>query len=526
MRADNLRIVTAPRVERAPSIDPDRLDALAVDVRAVRPNLIDGWEATALVESLGYTDGRVQRELGLNDTREAGEYVYSQSSALPRAPEARWTPKTESLQTIVLRSAASTLIYAVPWLAVFVAQTVRPNAMSLPGEVAPSLALALMFSLVASGGFVQAIVRRGEFYVGMRQFGLARHVVDGLFRLGVATTVVAAAAGVVVGWYFELASWASLTLGADAFVVMSVLWMVCATFTIRRQQWRVAVSFAVGFVAFLVARTVGADPLTAQLVAATTLLIAAIIQSRGVFADGGGLKARTTGVPLPRLSVLVYSTLPYFWYGVAYFSFLFADRLTAGTARATSASASFGIPAPYMMGMELALLTLLVGASGVEVAGALFARAIVKESVRPFHGNSKPLSGTMRRHHAGALALALITFVFAAVAIMSWAPQFLPEGLSQQARTLMLLGDIGYGLLAIGFVNALALFQLRLPWAAVRALTIALFINLVCGYILSHIFGSNYAVAGLIVGGAFFASASTLDVFRSLRHPDYSYALG
>jgi hypothetical protein len=69
------------QAERAPIVNPDSLDELVANVHAERSRLLDAWEATALVESLGYSDARVQREFGFSDTLAAGEYVYRHSRA-------------------------------------------------------------------------------------------------------------------------------------------------------------------------------------------------------------------------------------------------------------------------------------------------------------------------------------------------------------------------------------------------------------------------------------------------------------
>src|SRR5437867_640284 len=127
-----------------PAVVDPALDELVAVVRAARPRLIDAWEATALIESLGYTDARVQHEFGFSDTRTAGEYLYPLCRA-PLGPADRWAPAAARAVAIFTRAAASTLIYAVPWLTVFVAQILRPDAMRAPTRVAPALAIALMF---------------------------------------------------------------------------------------------------------------------------------------------------------------------------------------------------------------------------------------------------------------------------------------------------------------------------------------------------------------------------------------------
>jgi len=156
---------------------------------------------------------------------------------------------------------------------------------------------------------------------------------------------------------------------------------VCGIFAIRHQQWRVSIAFAVGFITFAIVRALGADVLAGQLIAATAVLVAAAVQMPRVFDDGTGAPPdRPRGVPLPRLSVVVYWTVPYSGTGrptLRSCSPIGSRRHRAGALT----NAPFGVPPAYNIGMELALLTLLVAASGVEVAAALFARAIAREAV-------------------------------------------------------------------------------------------------------------------------------------------------
>jgi hypothetical protein len=66
---------------RRTAIDRDRrLVELAARITALSPRLVDAWEATAILESLGYGDRAVQDEFGLSDTRGAGEYIFRATS--------------------------------------------------------------------------------------------------------------------------------------------------------------------------------------------------------------------------------------------------------------------------------------------------------------------------------------------------------------------------------------------------------------------------------------------------------------
>jgi hypothetical protein len=486
---------------------------------------MDGWEAAALVESLGYTDARVQREFGFPDTRAAGVSIYEASRQAAALPEPWSPPSRESRWRLVIRSAASTLIYAVPWLAVFVAQLLKADSMRMPATIAPALAVALMFSLIASGGFVQAIVRRGEFYVSLRQAAMARQVVAGIVWIGLAAALLMGALGVAVGWYFELFPWPSLILGADAFVIMSFLWMVCGAFGIRQQQWRVALAFASGFCAFAAVRTAGGDALTAQLCASAVVLAAAAVQARRVFGEQEG-DGSLAGVARPKALVLAYWTAPYFLYGTIYFAFLFADRLSTGTATMALAGQQFGIPAQYTLGMELALLTLLVAASGVEVAASLFARAVTSEARFPLGANAQGLSGCLRRCHRRAVVLTVTTFGAAAALIAGLAAASLPTGLlTPRVWVTLAVGDVAYACLATGLLNALILFETRRPWTVVSTFAMALAINLAAGYLMSHALGGFQALNGLVAGSLYFAAASTAAVKAAWKDPAYAYAV-
>src|SRR5712691_2925288 len=144
------------------------IDELIASVRRARPRLLDHWEAAALIESFGYTDSRLQREFGFVDSLTLGSFVYEKlrgSSASARPEPEPWP----SVALDLLNSVSASIVYAVPWLVLFIIERYHPDALRLPGRVGPPLSLALMMSLVVSGGFVQAIARRGPFYIGIKQ---------------------------------------------------------------------------------------------------------------------------------------------------------------------------------------------------------------------------------------------------------------------------------------------------------------------------------------------------------------------
>src|SRR6266699_2385141 len=76
--------VMSLNAERVQAVDPG-FDELVAAIRAVRPRLVDAWEATALIESLGYTDARIRREFGVSDMAGLSAYVFGVVSHGPQA---------------------------------------------------------------------------------------------------------------------------------------------------------------------------------------------------------------------------------------------------------------------------------------------------------------------------------------------------------------------------------------------------------------------------------------------------------
>jgi hypothetical protein len=496
------------------------LEELVTAVRNVRPHLLDSWEATALIESLGYTDSRIRREFGFADTAALGVYVFDVLSQRPQAPVDAAEPPLPHPLLGLIDSIGASLVYALPWLVTFLIERVRPDALRLPGNAGPPVSLSLMLSLIVSGGFIQAISRRGQFYIGLKQPGLAAMVCGYLLRLGAMVSVATALIGLFVGWYFNLFTWPYLILWADEFLVLCALWMTCGVLAVREEHWRVPLAFGIGALAFLVVRVTGHDALLAQLVGSGAVLAAAALQVPRVFAHSG-LDDQPSDAPLPRMTVLLYRALPFFWYGTLYFCFLFADRFAASASVSALTGAPFGMRPQYKLGMDVALLTFLFASAGVEYGNLRFTRLLTQAMREPFDPAAGAFARRLGRIHVRVLAIVVCTFLPTSAVVGSMAKRLLP-GQPSIVWTTVAIGDVGYLLLALGLVNALALFSLNRPWSVVKALTAALVINVTVGYVLSHLFNPYFAAAGLIAGGFVFALQSSVVVRRTIRTADHA----
>ncbi|MBL8150182.1 MAG: hypothetical protein JNN15_09680, partial [Blastocatellia bacterium] len=214
---------------------------------------------------------------------------------------------------------------------------------------------------------------------------------------------------------------------------------------------------------------------------------------------------------------LLHLLLPYFFYGIVYFSFLFADRITAGAAIPTASGLVFGINSDYKKGMDLALLDFLVVASVIEYLNYKyinFWRQMAKQI------NSQELtlfSLSLKKKYIASLCSILL--LYSAL----WLVLKQCIALSPLMMKSAILGGVGYMLFSIAILNAMILFSLSHPATILKSLAFGLAANLLVGYTLSHIVSIEYAAIGLIVGAALFAVRSTQSVVKAIAQPDYAY---
>src|SRR5207302_10030365 len=120
----------------------------------------------------------------------------------------------------------------------------------------------------------------------------------------------------------------------------------------------------------------------------------------------------------PRFGVMFISLVPFYIYGTVYFSFLFADRLTAGSAVPWVSGLSFGIDAAYKKGTDLVLLAFLITAALVEYLGDSFLRFWQRLATELPQAASETLVVSLRRRHS-RMMLVIFT-MFTVTALGAW----------------------------------------------------------------------------------------------------------
>jgi hypothetical protein len=507
------------------------LEPLLTRVAATCPSLADPFEATAIVESFGYTDRIIREEFGQPDSRTLGAIVFERQRDAPPAPrddEGRarqlrrgvgQTRLRESLRMLA-QTCSLSLIYSMPWIAAFVLDRYYPDLMQVPPDAAAPLSVALMASLILSGGFVQCIARKGQFYTSLSQPRIGAAVCIRMWWLGLATATTAAIAGVAIGLYFELFQPRYLLLAALHFEVLTLLWMTCAILWLDRTYWQVPAVFAAGAAAFWGSHSAGQSALVSTMAStgAAVVMALALMFLRAALRERRNY--RKDVLAPPRYAVFVRSLTPYFCYGMGYFSFVFADRIAAGTSVSTSAGVQFAIDPGYKIGMDLSLLLFLMSMAAVEYITFDFMRFWHDEARRWTPAQGALYRARLRRRYTWSRVS--VIGVYAAVALLVWLLLGLPDATNGPLpRNVLMFGVAGYLLLEIALFNALVLFSVNASIAVLKALAPALVINGCLGYVLSNTMGPLWAAVAMAAGATVFLWQSQVKVHEALARPGY-----
>ena len=506
-----------------------KLLELIAQVETISPRLVDRWQAMAILESLGYTDRIIKEEFGFADVLEIGEYIYQQNHPLPpkleSQPPSNWTKTAIAESYIFVEQFSRSFVYTIPLISLLILGNVESGNTwkFITPQLASLFTLATLASLITSGGFVQAIARRGEFYLGLGFPQQARKACISLLGLGMLTSFVLALISLWFGFYRGLFRDEYLVLGAGYYLVLSLLWMLLSILS-RLSVWGTPLTLIVLttlFWVFKLQESMGA--LEAQIVAIFFTLILLSIAVVILFRRQEIAHPVEGEVELPNLSATVYLLAPFFGYGIAYFCFIFADRLIAGWAVDSASGLIFAIDSAYQRAMDLALLNFLLAVPLSEYLAYRLIRYWFRQAKVMKFEDMAAFSKQLNIRYLLVTGMILLVFGLL-VAFTIGIPTPKPWAIINPALTFM--GCLGYLLLVLGLLNAIILFSLNLVSAAIAALFPSLIVNFIVGFIAANMISSDWAVLGLVMGSTLFMLLSRRQVLQAIKNPDYAYYLG
>ncbi len=486
-------------------------------------------EVAAVLESLGYSDRSV-KQFGYEDMFSFAEDLFTglqkdqgPSEALPLTPA---RPSALKELNYAVRKFSLSVAYAVPWMALLTLEYLKPNALNVPPELGGALSLALIASLIATGGFIQMISRSGNFYYGLKEPILARHTCMRFLNVGLTSSLLLGLLGMIVGAYFHLFPGYYLLLAAINFVALSLLWMYCSILSVQGMGWCVLLVFLLSaIICGLIKIFSGAGNTLLITLWPVTAVLCALAAVRVGFHRAEAKFSSAQSSARPRFAVVAISLIPFFLFGTFYFSFLFADRLAAGSAVPWVSGLSFGIDPAYKRGMDLVLLAFLITAAFVEYLSDAFLRFWRRLAAELPQTRSADLVAMLRKRHWNTITV--ILGMFGLISFVAWFAISRMTGvvLSPRLMQTAILGGLGYLMLSITLLEIVILSSVNSTSLAMVAAAFGLAVNLVAGYGLSHFWGVQYAAAGLLAGSAVMLATCYAAVRQVLRRPDFHYSI-
>ena len=474
---------------------------------------LDAQDMLTRLESEGVSNAAARRR-GFSDLWAMAEAQYLEASF--EAPEPPEPSKRNSALKDYFKGIAFALPMAVSGLAMLFLQYSLWGG-KLSADVGAAVAVGTVASFVVSGGFVQAMARRGMFYLGTKEPLVCFESTLDWLGMGALTLAFTGCIALSLNWYFGWLNPAVALLATAFLLGLGVFWLATGILYMLDRNLEVLMAVVVGLaVVTALHRWLGIQVVLAQIVGVVSAAGAAILSGvrqllKPVSAGQNPMRAE----PFARTIV---SAGPFFLYGALLYAFLFADRIVAWTAQAGERRLVFR--SDYETAVNVALFAFVLQVGWVRVSGAAY-RSAVQKFLSAFPATQiEAFNAAMKQFYWQRLAQ------FTAIAAVSTALAFAGSrwfGVIKSPNILLiaLLALAACPLLVWSLWNVNLLFALSRPWDVLAAFTTACLVNLWFGYLLSRLGGYQYSAAGFALGAAVLAVLTTRRVLRTLDRCDY-----
>ena len=498
----------------------------------------DQYEVAALLESMGWNDSRVVAIFGLEDVFDLASSIWEQMQKKILFTDIAQVEKLTFAQLSIemIRNFLRGLIFALPMAVSVVSMiTLKFSLWSyehLSTDLATSIAIGTILSFVCVGGFTQAIARRGFFYIMQGYYNMARRVTFHFIGLGFLVTFVGSILIFILNFLFNLYPLYMMSMTILFFFFLTTIWLSVTVMYILKKEIMFTGLIAAGIlIVFILYELFNVYILIAQLIALCIVSLASIILVLYYFKKAESRMEAGIAVALPKMSVAIYSVMPYFFYGFLYFSFLFIDRLVSWSTNNEFMPYLIWFRGEYELGLDFALLLLMLPMGISEVIVSKF-MIDLQASQKIFSGmDTEKLNRTFLNIYYKHLGLISITALVSALMIYYGAQIIYTEfslaigdNLFEVPVTQLVFiwAIVSYAIVCLGLMNAVILFSLSRPDQVIRAIIPAITVNVTVGFLLSRWFDYYFAIFGLLAGSIVFAILSSINTVKVIKKLDYN----
>ncbi|SMO60376.1 hypothetical protein [Fodinibius sediminis] len=397
------------------------------------------------------------------------------------------------------------------------------------------VAIGTIIAFIATGGINLVTGREISFYMGQENYELSyrvasKNVITGLFSL-VGMGVLVYALNIVIPFFPH-----QLMILSSVYAFFIGIWLLSSTVLYALQKnFMILLSVIVGTIVLVVVMD-GYDfgiyfaHWIGMFVSSLVMILYGFIYFNRLMAESD---QSTTGQGLPRFEVRYYNNYRYFIYGTCYFLFLFIDRIMAWSTGTPPPAYIIWFDTSYELGMDWALICLVFITASLEYSINRFSNLILPFQKKTDIQYQKDFENFFRHYYVRQLVLLMVVgiisilgsyFLVTSLKDLAGDVEIVKDFFSSKILTKVFwLASIGYLFTSFGLLNTLFFFTLGRPQKIVKAITSAILINILVGFVSSRMVSYEYAVLGLVAGGITFAAITTYDTRKLFKNLHYYY---
>ena len=518
------------------------IDELVDFVLAKTTSPVDRWAVAAILESRGLRDVDAVERFGKRDIFDLADEVYARCRARlaeepppdEQEPTLHWYQRLARLVHFYFRGTFFAMPMAVQIVAVLLLGYALWASLRLNEFQATAVAIGTILSFMVTGGFVQAMGRLGLFYTEQGSYILAKQICYHLMRRGLIAVLAVGLAWYVTNLLSPYYPQSILLVSLTYYLLLGTLWLTLAVLYTLQQRLAILLTTTTGVGVILwVMHSTGWSVYVAHWLGLLVVNLLAFLWGYRVLSQRA---RRVSGelrlARLPRLSVLAYAAAPYFAYGVLYFGFLFLDRLVGWSAGREPLPLPIWFRTPYELGVDWALLSLILTIALLEYTVHEFAAIIIPVQKRFSASQIAAHNRFFTRFYLRQLLLLAAIAVLSAILTYKGVLWFRRFDQIRQVRDffaspvtfqVFYWAVVGYSFTAWGLMNGVFFFSLSRPAFVLRAIGLAIAADASIGFVLSRTLDYWYSVVGLTVGAFIFAVVTTRYAMQVVWNMDYYY---
>lgn len=498
----------------------------------------DQYEIAVLLESMGWNDSRVLESFGAPSVFNLASDLWEviQKEILIR----QYTPEEKNSFTYItlkiIKSFLRGIIFALPMaISVIAMLTLKFSLWSykyLSLDLATSIALGTVLSFMTVGGFTQSIARRGFFYIRQGYYNMARRITFYFVRKGFIICILLSVLFFIIDLFWRIFSIRMIIIADIAYFFLCAIWLSVTIMYILEREIVFTGLIAAGIsVVYILFKLIKLKILFSQLISLILVSFFGIVISVVLFKQAEAKMERGIAPSLPRMSITLYSVMPYFIYGFWYFTFFYTDRVLAWSTNNYFMPYYIWFRGAYELGLDFALLMLIVPMGFNEVmVEKLMADLEINQKNHRYNEIDRFKNKHKRMYTKNILIVsgtaavsAILVYTCVKLLDLSFIKYNNYEKLLSNATTefVFVYALIAYTFLSIGLMNAVILFSLSQPQMINRCIIPASAVNFIVGFVLSRRFDYSFAVFGILCGSFVFLILTIRQVRRVLNDLDY-----